>query len=412
MVGLSFASSILVATSLFLLPTTMAEGGTRGYSSSSIVDVAIHNNILSDIEGQDCSKSRCGNPSWYFCKKEIGECADTTKSGVCTSYDDDMFCIQSLNKVCSCDGVVYVNSCYAYKNGKNVLCNLHPGSKLSLDDGCGLNDCANGNNGNGPPPEVQEEVSISAVVKVDDDKVVELMKKESTSIDPQSGSRGPQHTNRGPPMNSSSDQHHANRSTSEVDNFCDTGSGYEYSWSTPCESSKNFCSIPAGQCDIGEGSCQLKPTTCTMQHEPVCGCDRKTHGNKCMANGKGVNVWHDGECEGGNHCSDDKPCVNTDKYYCKFPPGLCGEDSNYQRNRPHLTCTEYGSHFSCMTLFKPVCGCDGKVYSNSCSAMSQNGVNVLGSLNPNDDTIVVGDSCDIGDLISEEISDLIVAGTE
>jgi hypothetical protein len=203
-------------------------------------------------------------------------------------------------------------------------------------------------------------------------------------------------------MNSSSNQQHANRSTSEVDNFCDTGSGYEYSWSTPCESSKNFCSVPAGQCDMGEkGSCQEKPTTCTMQHEPVCGCDRKTHGNKCMANGKGVNVWHDGECEGGNHCSDDNPCVNTDKYYCKFPPGLCGEDSNYQRNHPHLTCNEYGSHFSCMAQWKPVCGCNGKVYSNACSAMSQNGVNILGSLNPNDDTIVVGDSCDIGDLISE-----------
>ena len=41
--------------------------------------------------------------------------------------------------------------------------------------------------------------------------------------------------------------------------------------------------------------------------------------------------------------------------------------------------------------------------------MSQNGVNVLGSLNPNDDTIVVGDSCDISVLISEEINDMTVA---
>jgi hypothetical protein len=95
-----------------------------------------------------------------------------------------MFCKQNLDKICSCDGVVYVNSCYAYKNGKNVICNLHPGRKLSVDDGCGVNDCANGNNGNGTPPSLQEDVSVSVVVKVDDDKVVEeLMKKESTSID-------------------------------------------------------------------------------------------------------------------------------------------------------------------------------------------------------------------------------------
>ena len=342
MVGL-FASSILVATSLSLLPSTNAEGGTRGYSSSS-------NDISSYIEGQDCSTSnerRCGDSSSHFCKKDIGECDDTTsKSGVCTKYDD-MFCPQSLIQVCGCDGVVYSNSCHAYQNGKNVMCTLKDNnvnqSNLNvrgLRRECDSTDCDD------------EE---AAVVKVDDDKEVELMKKESTSgIDPQSGeSRGPQHTNRGPPMNSSSDQHHANRSTSEVGSFCDTGSGYEYSWSTPCESSKNFCLVPAGQCGEEPGKCQLKPTTCTMQHEPVCGCDRKTHGNECMANGKGVNVWHDGECEGGNHCSDDNPCVNTDKYYCKFPPGLCGEDSNYQRNHPHLTCTEYGSHFSCMALWKP-----------------------------------------------------------
>ena len=128
MVGLSFASSILVATSLSLLPSTNAEGSTRGYSSSSaIVEVANNNDILSDIEGQDCSTSnerRCGDSSSHFCKKDIGTCSDTTsKSGVCTKYDD-MFCIQSLIKVCGCDGVVYSNSCHAYQNGKNVMCTL------------------------------------------------------------------------------------------------------------------------------------------------------------------------------------------------------------------------------------------------------------------------------------------------
>jgi hypothetical protein len=36
---------------------------------------------------------------------------------------------------------------------------------------------------------------------------------------------------------------------------------------------------------------------CTLQYEPVCGCNEKNYGNACEAKRDGVTSWENGKCK-------------------------------------------------------------------------------------------------------------------
>lgn len=183
--------------------------------------------------------------------------------------------------------------------------------------------------------------------------------------------------------------------SSEIGNEC-----YVWSSSMSCTSRRNYCSTAEGQCMEGAGTCRAKPEVCTMQYDPVCGCDGRTHSNACQAGEVGVNVWHRGSCEEGNSCNrGDRPCENAENYFCKMSEGLCGEPLATQRG----TCAHYSeSGIACDASWEPVCGCDGRVYSNSCVANYQNGVNVSYRMDGEDDSVLPGDSCEIEEQTSDE----------
>jgi len=133
----------------------------------------------------------------------------------------------------------------------------------------------------------------------------------------------------------------------------------------PCADGE-FCSFPASA-SCGEtdkpGVCKAKPEVCTDQYEPVCGCDGKTHGNACSAEGAGVSVRSKGECKppAGQSCGGliGKACAKNQ--YCDYAPdALCGAADATG------TCTDKPQ--ACDAIYKPVCGCDDKTYGNDCDA--------------------------------------------
>jgi hypothetical protein len=61
-----------------------------------------------------------------------------------------------------------------------------------------------------------------------------------------------------------------------------------------------YCAYPqTGFCGAADqtGICMARPEACTMEYNPICGCDDETYSNACVAAAAGTSVAYPGECQ-------------------------------------------------------------------------------------------------------------------
>jgi hypothetical protein len=277
-----------------------------------------------DVRPGGCS-ARCPRGT-YCAPPEFGMCGLDASLGTCERIPIE--CSRTSDPVCGCDGIDYVNPCRAAMTGiavdyrgecvagcvTNATCGRS--EYCMFESGCtGMGECT-------PTPVACEDI-----------------------WDPVCGCDGLTYGNECEAATARVNvaaEGECSDTGCRDDSGCARGSFCHY----------EECTAP--------GLCHRRPEAgCEPTEAPVCGCDGTTYLNECEAATVGESVRSEGACAGdcltNEECGRRDYCIKTDG--CDSL-GVCGP-------RPGI----------CPGIFDPVCGCDGRTYSNSCEA-SASGVNV------------------------------------